>query len=534
MLMLIYIRAECEGDFALHLYACHKMMPYFFAASHTNYARYGLCYLRTMHKLPGNILDAFMIGEHVMCHQDALWNGIWSNMMIETTYMRYDKGPGGIIGVTTKPRSVQIWSESLPACSDILKDLAQLREKHPKTKTVHKEESKARICADMKDHQTLRNALQLCTHPLDLDSHDNNLLINIYLGKIVNGKCNVQNSVVIGSKQLKEFAESLPGGFYAAIQKKVVTMEVKEKKKGSSTGNDIYNTEMLYSRVSCHQFLSPCLQLQDKEDSQKNEAGIKNKLKIEVSKRNSTIDVIIADRCAALYHIHWPKDEKVQDFVDSFVLYTADLLQSAAVYLIFDRYRDYSIKGQKRLKQLGQHLRSHVLTLDTPLTSKEMTLKCTRTKIQLINIICNGLLDQFTKSRCQKPSVITGQDDVLTYTRNSLQMKRQDMKTTHKEAGVIIPQQVQKANDDGYRNVKVIFDNTDMFILLLYYYQKINWQNVLLASLDESRKLVSIKVTAEKHTASISWLPAMHALSGCNTVPKMCGTGKVAALNTIT
>ena len=113
-------------------------------------------------------------------------------------------------------------------------------------------------------------------------------------------------------------------------------------------------------------------------------------------------------------------------------------------------------------------------------------------------------------------------------------MKRQDMKTTHKEAGVIIPQQVQKANDDGYRNVKVIFDNTDMFILLLYYYQKINWQNVLLASLDESRKLVSIKVTAEKHTASISWLPAMHALSGCNTVPKMCGTGKVAALNTIT
>ena len=28
-------------------------------------------------------------------------------------------------------------------------------------------------------------------------------------------------------------------------------MEVKEKKKGSSAGNDIYNTEMLYSRVVC-------------------------------------------------------------------------------------------------------------------------------------------------------------------------------------------------------------------------------------------------------------------------------------------
>ena len=72
-------------------------------------------------------------------------------MIIKTTYMRYGKGPGGIIGVTTKPRSVQIWSQSLPACSEILKDLDQLGENHPKTKTFHKEESKARNCDETKD-----------------------------------------------------------------------------------------------------------------------------------------------------------------------------------------------------------------------------------------------------------------------------------------------------------------------------------------------------------------------------------------------
>ena len=75
----------------------------------------------------------------------------------------------------------------------------------------------------------------------------------------------------------------------------------------------------------------------------KNKVALKNKLKIEVSKRSSTIDAIIVDGCAALYHFNWPKDAKVRDFADSFVLYTSDLLQSAAVYLIFDRYRDYSI-----------------------------------------------------------------------------------------------------------------------------------------------------------------------------------------------
>ena len=96
----------------------------------------------------------------------------------------------------------------------------------------------------MKDRHTLRNALQLCAHPLDLDSHDNNLLINIYSGENGHDKCNVQNSVVIGSQELIEFVESLSNGFYATIQKKVVTMEVNGKKKGSLAGNDFYNTEI--------------------------------------------------------------------------------------------------------------------------------------------------------------------------------------------------------------------------------------------------------------------------------------------------
>lgn len=65
---------------------------------------------------------------------------------------------------------------------------------------------------------------------------------------------------------------------------------------------------------------------------------------------------------------------------------------------------------------------------------------------------------------------------------------------------------------DGYRNVKVICDD-NVLVLLLYHYQKMNWKNdVLMASLDESRKLTSIKDTAEKHRASISWLLAMPAL----------------------
>ena len=48
------------------------MIPYFYAAGHINYARYRLFYLGPTHKLPRNILDAFMKEEHVMLHRNGL------------------------------------------------------------------------------------------------------------------------------------------------------------------------------------------------------------------------------------------------------------------------------------------------------------------------------------------------------------------------------------------------------------------------------------------------------------------------------
>ena len=109
LLMMLYIRAGRIGEFSLHLYVCKKMIPYFFAAAHWKYARDSICYLRSMEKLPGIVLDKFLEGDNVMRHKKGIWNGIWSDMMIETTYMQYGKVPSDLIDITTNPRSVQIW-----------------------------------------------------------------------------------------------------------------------------------------------------------------------------------------------------------------------------------------------------------------------------------------------------------------------------------------------------------------------------------------------------------------------------------------
>ena len=127
LLMMMFVKAEREADFALHLFCCKMMMPYFFAAKHVNYARYGICYINTMEKLPSEVLTQFMKGEHVMRHQKGIWNAIWSDMMIETSYMKIGKGPVGVIGFTTSSTTMSVWAKSMHAQTTYLSELYACR-----------------------------------------------------------------------------------------------------------------------------------------------------------------------------------------------------------------------------------------------------------------------------------------------------------------------------------------------------------------------------------------------------------------------
>ena len=66
-----------------------------------------------------------MEGEHVM-RQNGLWNGIWSDMYIETTFMRHGKGSRGLDGITLRPNTVKQWALSLHACAQVSLDLEEM------------------------------------------------------------------------------------------------------------------------------------------------------------------------------------------------------------------------------------------------------------------------------------------------------------------------------------------------------------------------------------------------------------------------
>ena len=138
------------------------MIPLFFAAGHTHYARYALYYLRAMDGLPIEVCKHFMAREHTMHHTSGLFNGIWTDMAIETTFMRYGHGRRGIVGITLKQETLKTWAYSLHACNVIVNDLNKMRDREcSPSQTYHKEERPGRIKSDAQDRKALREKIEL-------------------------------------------------------------------------------------------------------------------------------------------------------------------------------------------------------------------------------------------------------------------------------------------------------------------------------------------------------------------------------------
>ena len=102
--------------------------------------------------------------------------------------------------------------------------------------------------------------------------------------------------------------------------------------------------------------------------------------------------------------------------------------------------------------------------------------------------------------------------------------------TTHEEADVIMTSQaigVALANIP----VTVVSDDTDVFLLLLHFTHSNNIDTpVFMEATSGDRTVVDIIKTKVKHTSLCSRLLAAHALTGCDTVSKMYGIGKITAL----
>ena len=100
------------------------------------------------------------------------------------------------------------------------------------------------------------------------------------------------------------------------------------------------------------------------------------------------------------------------------------------------------------------------------------------------------------------------------------------MNTRHEEVDVIMVQQTLSCAHDA-RKVTVISDDTDVFVLLLYHYNKARITiPMYMESPINGRSIINIAETVKKHCQILPNLLPAHALTGCDTVACHFGVGK--------
>ena len=140
---------------------------------------------------------------------------------------------------------------------------------------------------------------------------------------------------------------------------------------------------------------------------------------------------------------------------------------------MFDRYYDYSIKSFTGSGRGRSTCRTHKLTPTSPLPSKIATLGSSENKSQLTELICDHLLLICCSRQMQYSLIVTRSSMIPRQVQNGLIKERTDLSTNHEEADVIIQQAYQFILDVGIKSICVICDNTDAFLLLIFFIR--NW-----------------------------------------------------------
>ena len=179
---------------------------------------------------------------------------------------------------------------------------------------------------------------------------------------------------------------------------------------------------------------------------------------------------------------------------------------------------------------------THHLTTATILSTQKVVLTVKENKKQLINVICEELQNgkDFIDSFSHKHNLlITGEGDPVETTRGRV-ISRPDTFASHKETDNIIIQQTFMAIEQGAECLYVMVDDTDIYNLLLHYYnqKELNISMFMVFSVHRIQT-IDIRATAKGHANILPNLLASHGLSGCDTVAPGYVTGKMKILKTL-
>lgn len=575
-ILLQLLRAEKEGDFELHLSATQETIPWIRAAGRHVYARFLPIYLSDMKKLeqqqPASYQHLKNGGFVVRRSDNHAFNAVASDMALEQTINKEGKGKGGVVGLTLRKGALTRWLITRHVTAEYCESFKSLCNTTERSNPHHAETNTGRMKRDENDVQKIQEFIASHQNPFDLETVPSEM-IHIISGKIAD--CDVSLSLKTfhekGNMLHEEFVKKRlvenSVSFWAPdARMKLKTFSDMTKMLTSKEDKKLMlDSEVLFRRLlAVSQSRDVCLEevlsheLAAVPPALFNDDGSMRKTtKADLAKKIEgnleEVHVLTGDDSTAyiidgMAYLQSIKDSQFKTFNDlgNVVLQKTKrvlaTMNTSCVALVFDRYdNSLSIKQAERSRRGSSvHDRaSYDISGTRNVPNYRSFLRNNSNKAALARFLSAYLEETLPKN------LETGQSVILAggYKRSNEAKIIQEngchddheLYSEHDEADTRMVFHAIRLSSN-YDRIIIRSDDTDVLIILLYFCSvgKLAAQVFMHAghsgqTTNRERYIPVTQLVETLGNAFIQCLPALHAITGCDTTSSTYMIGKKKA-----
>ena len=218
-------------------------------------------------------------------------------------------------------------------------------------------------------------------------------------------------------------------------------------------------------------------------------------------------EAVIVDAQQLIYHVTWPLQGTAVQLASS-MEHRIQKYDCAKV-VVFDKYQELSAKDHERIRRGGVGSKSYNIDLNTPLPKREVIMRNNHNKINLSKVL----------SMCHLGQNVTIEN-------------KYDEKYKHDEADITMLSYVLEACQNEAKTVRVLSDDTDVFVLLVYWVHAANI-NAQVQMEKWDGKILHINKTCDSLGSKSLQLLPMHYITGSDCTSYPYRKGKAIALGTL-
>lgn len=562
--VLGFIRAEREGNWALHLELFAKMLPWFAVYDHYNYSRWGPVYLADMRALPitaPEVHREFVAGRFSIKRNKGMFNQVASDQALEHVN-RIAKVSGGIIGITHINSSRDRWcltsSERARICDDTLA-LFGLHHNDSNDDCYHRDAGMAGIRRDEDDIMKLVSEF----NRFRVFSQPSPELINLATNDIVPD--DISNEILSAEKKgvtlVNNFVESRllknETDFYARIPQnkpktiatmyKVVVKKSKETVTMVKAERDIFRRLLVVKDSGRDVDLATILE-HELSPVPLALAGTNQQLKPTTKAELADILVeqtdimqilpnfegrtcLLVDGPALIQAIGKP--DNVVTFGDLAQIFIQNILSKfrsgyTRIDVLFDRYLDTSIKDGTRNTRRGscQTIKRRIdsVTVKVPQSWKKF-IGDPLNKSELASFFSSELMKCSKEIPFGCELLVAGGFTEAKTVWTSASRDVSHLSSMAEEADTRIFLHAKDACNSDYQRLVISSRDTDVLVLALAHRNQLSQELWMLSGTSRNPKYIPIH-TISQPTLVLDNIIAFHSLTGCDTTSQFAGKGK--------